>query len=65
MTHVAGVDEAGMGPLAGPIVAAAVIFEPGAFIVGLDDSKRASAGQAPTVGQRDSIAGPERRPGFG
>ena len=40
MTHVAGVDEAGMGPLAGPIVAAAVIFEPGAFIVGLDDSKR-------------------------
>ena len=40
ITNVAGVDEAGIGPLAGPIVAAAVIFEPGVFIPGLDDSKR-------------------------
>ena len=40
---VAGVDEAGRGPLAGPVVAAAVILDPAARIVGLDDSKRLSA----------------------
>ncbi|GAG35083.1 unnamed protein product, partial [marine sediment metagenome] len=39
-TRVAGVDEAGMGPLAGPVVAAAVIFPPGCGIRGVDDSKR-------------------------
>jgi ribonuclease HII len=37
---VAGVDEVGMGPLAGPVVAAAVIFQPGTEILGIDDSKR-------------------------
>lgn len=37
---VAGVDEVGMGPLAGPVVAAAVILGPGPAIPGLDDSKR-------------------------
>ena len=36
---VAGVDEAGVGPLAGPVVAAAVIFRPGVTINRLDDSK--------------------------
>jgi len=36
---VAGVDEAGRGPLAGPVVAAAVILEPGGRWDGLDDSK--------------------------
>ncbi len=36
---VAGVDEAGVGPLAGPVVAAAVIFRPGVTIKRLDDSK--------------------------
>jgi len=40
LTEVAGVDEAGMGPLAGPVVAAAVVFAPGTEIVGIDDSKR-------------------------
>lgn len=34
------VDEAGRGPLAGPVVAAAVIFTPGIELLGLDDSKK-------------------------
>ncbi len=38
--HVAGVDEAGMGPLAGPVVAAAVILPPHSGIRGVNDSKR-------------------------
>ncbi|MFH1279653.1 MAG: ribonuclease HII [Candidatus Eisenbacteria bacterium] len=37
---VVGVDEAGRGPLAGPVVAAAVRFAPGRVTAGLDDSKR-------------------------
>ena len=40
---VAGVDEAGRGPLAGPVVAAAVILDPDRPIDGLDDSKKLSA----------------------
>lgn len=36
----AGVDEAGRGPLAGPVYAAAVILHPSRPIVGLDDSKK-------------------------
>ena len=39
---VAGVDEAGRGPLAGPVVAAAVILHPERPIDGLDDSKKLS-----------------------
>ncbi len=39
---VAGVDEVGRGPLAGPVVAAAVILDPARFIVGLADSKKLS-----------------------
>jgi ribonuclease HII len=38
--HVAGVDEAGMAPLAGPVVAAAVILPRGYRLEGLDDSKK-------------------------
>ena len=38
--RVAGVDEAGTGPLAGPVVAAAVVFAPDTRIDGVDDSKR-------------------------
>ncbi len=37
---VAGVDEAGRGPLAGPVVAAAVVLPPGWRLEGLDDSKK-------------------------
>lgn len=40
---VAGVDEAGRGPWAGPVVAAAVVLDRGDFPAGLDDSKRLSA----------------------
>ncbi|MBM4159569.1 MAG: ribonuclease HII [Ignavibacteria bacterium] len=40
---IAGVDEAGRGPLAGPVVAAAVVFPRGKLIEGVDDSKRLSA----------------------
>lgn len=42
MQLVAGVDEAGRGPLAGPVCAAAVILDPRRPIAGLDDSKRLS-----------------------
>src|SRR5436190_233390 len=37
---VAGVDEAGMGPLAGPVVAAAVILDPDAPVLEANDSKQ-------------------------
>jgi ribonuclease HII len=40
--HIAGVDEAGRGPLAGPVVAAAVILDPKRPIKGLRDSKKLS-----------------------
>ena len=40
---VAGVDEAGMSPLAGPVSAAAVILKPGTRIIGVDDSKKLDA----------------------
>ena len=39
---ICGVDEAGRGPLAGPVTAAAVILPPGLVIEGLDDSKKLS-----------------------
>ena len=40
---VAGVDEAGRGPLAGPVVAAAVLLPAGVDLEGVDDSKKLSA----------------------
>ena len=39
---VCGIDEAGRGPLAGPVVAAAVILDPARPIAGLNDSKKLS-----------------------
>lgn len=47
---ICGVDEAGRGPLCGPVVAAAVILDPARPIIGLADSKRLSAGR------RDELA---------
>ena len=56
VTLVAGVDEAGMSPLAGPVAAAAVIFAPGTRIPAVDDSKRLLAAErerlAPIIKQR-------------
>ncbi len=43
MPWVAGIDEAGRGPLAGPVLAAAVILDPARPIAGLNDSKKLSA----------------------
>src|SRR5258708_26690527 len=43
IARVAGVDEAGMSPLAGPVAAGAVIFPPGFRLPGVDDSKKLAA----------------------
>ena len=48
---IAGVDEAGRGPLAGVVVAAAVILDPHRPIQGLDDSKRLSASRRDQLDQ--------------
>jgi ribonuclease HII len=50
--HIAGVDEAGRGPLAGPVVAAAVILDPSRPIDGARDSKQLSAGQRQSLALR-------------
>ncbi|MBI3008752.1 MAG: ribonuclease HII [Candidatus Omnitrophica bacterium] len=42
---IAGIDEAGRGPLAGPVVASAVILERTDFVERIDDSKKLSPGQ--------------------
>ncbi len=46
---IAGVDEAGRGPLAGPVAVAAVILPPDARILGLNDSKKLSEKQRLTL----------------
>ena len=48
---VCGIDEAGRGPLAGPVVAAAVILDPARPVFGLNDSKKLSERK------RDALAG--------
>jgi ribonuclease HII len=56
---VVGVDEAGMGPLAGPVVVAAVAFPPGRGVRGVDDSKRLTAARrarAATLVAREALA---------
>lgn len=49
---IAGVDEAGRGPLAGPVCAAAVILPPGFDPKGIDDSKKLSREQREELAQR-------------
>lgn len=56
---VCGIDEAGRGPLAGPVYAAAVILDPAMPILGLKDSKLLSEGKREILAvkiQRHSIA---------
>ncbi|MCK9512106.1 MAG: ribonuclease HII [Pigmentiphaga sp.] len=50
--HVCGVDEAGRGPLAGPVVAAAVILDPARPIPGLADSKALTAARREALAER-------------
>lgn len=50
--RVAGVDEAGRGALAGPVVAAAVIPDPGRCVAGVDDSKRLTAAERERLAPR-------------
>ncbi|MBS4027896.1 MAG: ribonuclease HII [Ignavibacteriales bacterium] len=45
ITRIAGVDEAGRGPLAGPVIAAAVIFPKEISLKGINDSKKLSEKQ--------------------
>ena len=40
--YICGIDEAGRGPLAGPVVVASVIMKPDSFIEGVNDSKKVS-----------------------
>jgi ribonuclease HII len=58
-TRVAGLDEAGMSPLAGPVAAAAVVFAPGTRIPGVDDCKKLDVKErerlAPII-EREAIA---------
>ena len=49
---IAGVDEAGRGPLAGPVMAAAVILDPDHPIEGLRDSKKLSAKKRETLAEQ-------------
>lgn len=49
---VAGIDEVGLGPLAGPAVAAAVVLPLGARLPGLNDSKQLTAGQREVLDRR-------------
>ena len=55
LQHIAGVDEAGMSPLAGPVSAAAVVFAEGTRIPRVDDSKKLDAAT------REQLAGEIKR----
>lgn len=48
---IAGVDEVGRGPLAGPVVAAAVILDPARLPEGIDDSKRVPKARRPDLAE--------------
>jgi len=50
--RIAGVDEAGRGPLAGPVVAAAVILPEGCELTGVDDSKKLTASKREELFER-------------
>lgn len=48
-TAICGIDEVGRGPLAGPVVCAAVVMPKESFILGVDDSKKLSAKKRETL----------------
>jgi ribonuclease HII len=52
MQTIAGIDEAGRGPLAGPVVAAVVVLDRGQAIVGVRDSKELTPAQRVTAAGR-------------
>jgi ribonuclease HII len=52
VTRIAGVDEVGVGPLAGPVLAAAVILPQGTKLRGVDDSKKLTAALRQTLAAR-------------
>lgn len=60
VARIAGVDEVGRGPLAGPVTAAAVILTPGDIPEGLNDSKKLTAAMrgrlATVIGARAQVA---------
>src|SRR3954468_24487160 len=61
---VAGVDEAGMSPLAGPVSAGAVILKPGTRIVGIDDSKKLDAAAREELAKGNKAKGESWGVGF-
>lgn len=52
VVRIAGVDEVGMGPLAGPVIAAAVVFPPHTELPGIDDSKKLDGPEREAAEQR-------------
>lgn len=59
LLRIAGIDEVGRGPLAGPVIAAAVILDPERPIAGLADSKQLSASRRERLAEiirRDALA---------
>jgi ribonuclease HII len=58
---VCGVDEAGRGPWAGPVVAAAVILDPGNIPAGLNDSKKLTEAKREALFTSDHAGGQRGR----
>ncbi|HRQ77927.1 MAG TPA: hypothetical protein PLY94_04955, partial [Gemmatimonadaceae bacterium] len=50
--HIAGVDEVGRGPLAGPVVVCAIVMPSGRAIAGVTDSKKLSAAERERLAAR-------------
>ena len=62
VTRIAGVDEVGVGPLAGPLIAAAVILPPEVSLRGIDDSKKLTPCRArPALCGDQGLRGRHRR----
>jgi len=64
-TRVAGLDEVGRGPLAGPVVAAAVVLDPNNIPDGLNDSKQVTAKRRKVWRDRFMVSLAQQHPGYG